>query len=194
MDDKNLRVKFSQGDVVIELEGDSSTVLSELRSIKKEGVGKLVEFFGQVPTLRSPIQTAIPAPKDSQPPRTVHKDIKGFSPLKDIVLKGLPKSEAEWITVYGYFASNGGKKEFTRDELSEQYKDSRRATKSRGHNLTNSIKQATIKGWLSSISQDTFSLLPDGVQKAQEIAAREKPPKRRLVRARTKKEKAEAKK
>ena len=64
MDDKNLRVKFSQGDVVTELEGDSSTVLSEFRSIKKEGVGKLVEFFGQVPTLQSPILRATPAPKD----------------------------------------------------------------------------------------------------------------------------------
>ena len=46
MGSSNLRIKFSHGDMVIELEGESSTVLSELRSLKKEGVGKLVEFFG----------------------------------------------------------------------------------------------------------------------------------------------------
>ncbi len=163
MDSKNLRVKFSQGDIVVELEGESSTVLSEFRSIKKDGVGKLVEFFGH------PVQQQIPsggtqtAGKDVQPLVAVHKDIKGFPPLKDIVLKDLPKSEPEWIAVYAYFASNAAKRTFTRDELWEQYKSSGRASESRSANLSNNIKQAVKKGWLSSVSDDAFSLLPDGV-------------------------------
>lgn len=193
MDSKNLRVKFSQGEIVIELEGDSSIVLSELRSIKKDGVGRLVEFFGHPLPETAAASGAHPTDKGPQPPVTVHKDIKGFPPLKDIVLKDLPKSEPEWITVYSYFASTAGKKVFTRDELWKQYKSSGRDTESRSANLSNNIKQAVKKGWLSSISKDSFSLLPDGVLKAQEIAKREKPAKKRILKPRAKKSKRETK-
>ena len=165
MENKNLRVKFSQGEVVIELEGDSATVLSELRSIKKDGVGRLVEFFAHSsspPKLPSGVKLT---GKASQLSAVVHQDIKGFPSLNDIVLKDLPKSEPEWIAVYSYFSSNAGKKTFTRDELWEQYKSSGRVTENRNANLSNNIKQTVKSGWLSKISNDTFSLLPDGVSK-----------------------------
>lgn len=187
MDNKSLRVKFSKGETVIELEGDSSTVLSEIRSIKKDGVGRLVEFFGH-PSLQTPPPSVSHANgKDSQPTIMIHKDIKGFPPLKDIVLKCLPKSEPEWIAIYSYFASNAGKKEFTRDDLWEQYKSSGRDTDNRRANLSNNIKQAVNKNWLSNISNDSFSLLPDGISRAQEIAKREKPAKRRILKIHAKK-------
>lgn len=47
---------------------------------------------------------------------------------------------------------------------------SERASENRNANLSNNIKQAVKKGWLSSVSNDTFSLLPDGVSEAQKIA------------------------
>lgn len=193
MEKNNLRVKFSHGDITVELEGESSTVLTELRSLKKDGTGRIVEFFGmtsvQPTTVVQPSQTG----KTTTPVALPHVDVKGFPPLKDIVLKDLPKSEPEWICIYGYFASNGGKKIFTREELWGQCKTSERANENRNANLSNNIKQAVMKGWLSNVSEDTFSLLANGVTKAKEITSREKPAKKRVVKSRTKKTTKEAK-
>lgn len=192
MEKGNLRVKFSHGEIMIELKGDSTTVLNELRSLKKDGTGKLMEFFRMVSTLPS---AGIQSPQvgTATTLKAHHLDIKGFPPLNDIVLKNLPKSESEWIAIYGYFASNMGKKTFTRDELWGQYKTSGRDTKGRNNNLTNNIKQAVSNGWLSNITEDTFSFLEDGIIKAKEIASREKAAKKRSVRPRVKKNTKEGK-
>ncbi len=192
METSNIRVKFSHGDIMIELEGDASTVLSELRSLKKDGTGKLLEFFGILPAHSSTTIQPHHDGKVTHPPAQ-HIDLKNFPPLNDIVLRNLPKSEAEWIAIYGYFASNGGKKTFTRDELWNQYKTSQRNTKGRRDNLTNNIKQAVSKSWISNISEDTFSLLDEGIAKAKEIVSREKAPKKRIIKSRNKKTAKESK-
>lgn len=183
MDKKQIKVRISRGDIVIELEGDSSTVISELRALKKEGVGKLDEFFSGV-SLQQDVFSQDQSGSEQKPPKI---DIKGFLPLKDIVLKDLPKSEPEWIVVYSYFASNGGKKQFTRKDLWQQYKGSKRDTKSRRDNLTNNITQAVRGGWISAIATNTFSLLQDGIVKAKNIVTRKKRPKKRTPRKKKKK-------
>lgn len=193
MEKANLRVKFSHGEITIELEGDSSTVLTELRSLKKDGTGRLLEFFGGASVQSVAVIQPLQSGKVTPPAPLHHVDVKGFPPLNDIVLKDLPKSESEWIVVYSYFASNGAKKTFTRDELWGQYKTSGRDTTGRSNNLTNNIKRAVSKNWLSNITEDTFSLLGDGIAKAKEIASREKSAKKRIVKPRGKKNTKETK-
>jgi hypothetical protein len=51
---ETLRVRYQRGDAVIELEGDAESVLAELASLRADGFGMLMEFFGLLaPTVSS---------------------------------------------------------------------------------------------------------------------------------------------
>lgn len=194
MNNKQIRVRISHGEIVIELEGDSSTVISELRALKKEGIGKLSEFFGARISQLDAVSQVKPTkkPKPGQEPLDV--GFKNLPSLSDIVLKALSKNEPEWIVIYSYFVSKVGQKTFTRAELWEQYKISGRVTKGRSSNLSNNIRRAVQKGWLSTTTKNTYTLLPDGINKAEEIGSRKKPPKKKIVQKKKKKVKKEGKK
>ncbi len=179
MANKQIRIKFVQGNVSVELEGDSSIVMSELKNLKKNGIGKLTYFFVGDVSRKDDITPF----KDSGKSKVKKEDqgikLKDFPSLGDIVLKDLPKSEPEWIVMYSNFASNGATKTFSRDDLLSLYTTSGRLTTSRRNNLSNSIKQAVTKNWISQTGEETFTLLPTGIEKAKEIVTRTKAPKKK---------------
>lgn len=174
---KQIKVKISSGNTVIELEGDTTTVLAEFKSLKKNGVGKL----SKISTGTAPATSAEGTGQEQLLPAQTKK----LPPLHDIVLKALPKSEPEWILIYSCFASKEGAVVFSRKDLLSLYKSSKRMTENRRANLSNNLKQAVTKGWLSNIANDQYSLLPDGKIKAQEIVTRERASKRKSAKKRS---------
>lgn len=54
MNNLELRVKFTQGKITLELEGEASSVRAELETLRTQGLGKLLEFFTARPTPPAP--------------------------------------------------------------------------------------------------------------------------------------------
>ncbi len=179
MANKQIRIKFVQGDVSVELDGDSSIVMSELKNLKKNGIGKLTYFFDGDVLRKDDIPPFEESGKSKVKKEGQVIKLKDFPSLGDIVLKDLPKSEPEWIVIYSNFASNGAKKTFSRDDLLSLYTTSGRLTTSRRNNLSNSIRQVVTKNWISQTGKETFTLLSTGIEKAKEIVTRTKAPKKR---------------
>lgn len=95
-----------------------------------------------------------------------------YPSMKYIVMNNLPSSESEWIVIYAFYASNFGKKIFTRKEIISKYEESNRKTSSRIGNLSGSITTAVKGKYINPINDDDFSIMPQGIEKAKEIIAR----------------------
>ncbi len=94
-----------------------------------------------------------------------------FQTLKAVAIKNLPSSEAEWIVVYAFYASNFGQDTFTREDIVNRYKESGRYDKSTRKNLTMYMNRAVQGGYINPLT-DEFSILGAGIDKAKEIIGR----------------------
>ncbi len=95
--------------------------------------------------------------------------------LQSIVDKALPGPEKEWIVTYSLFASEFGKRSFTRDEIMELYQSTGRRDQSKINNLTNNIKICIIKKWLDSPSDKKLYITEEGLKYGYKIILRESP-------------------
>ncbi|WP_341225466.1 zinc ribbon domain-containing protein [uncultured Arcticibacterium sp.] len=92
-----------------------------------------------------------------------------------VTMRNLPANETEWILVYSFYASNFGKKIFTRGDIMSCYDKSNRKTSNRVKNLSSYIKRAVQKGAINPLNnKGEFSLLEEGLQAAEEIVKRSK--------------------
>lgn len=89
--------------------------------------------------------------------------------LEDIKLRDLAKSETEWILVYAYFASQMGKKVFTKENVSQLYKDTKRDTLNNRKNLSQNFKNISKALYIKSTNEKDFILLPKGMEKVAEV-------------------------
>ncbi len=180
MENNSLRIKFSHGDTAIELEGDAKTVLSELNSIKEQGIGRVADIFASSSkkstgaSIVSSEEQRIEK-KENLSETTVNGElaVENFPSIKELIYKDLPKSDTEWSLIYSYLASNAGEKPFTQDGIWEQYEQSGRDTKNRKKNLNYYIKQVIRNNWWKSLNEDQFLLISDGIQKVKEIVSRD---------------------
>ncbi len=99
--------------------------------------------------------------------------------MNDLVIKGLPKNESEWMLMYAYYLWHEKKKRFTKEDLVQKYKDTKRYTRPRQANFSNSLKSAIKKGWIRSTNGD-HTIDQSGQEKAKEIFARESASRRKL--------------
>lgn len=89
--------------------------------------------------------------------------------LEEIKIRDLPKSESEWILVYAYFASNMGTTVFTRENISQQYKDTKRYTTQIRKNLSQYMKGCSKALYIKPTNDKDFILLPKGKEKVMEV-------------------------
>lgn len=94
---------------------------------------------------------------------------KDIPTLKEIKLRDLAKTESDWFLVYAYYASDGGTKEFTRENIVKLYKDTERRTDNRIKSLSQYIKNSSKSQLIKSINDTDFILLEKGKNKAFEI-------------------------
>lgn len=97
-----------------------------------------------------------------------------YPPLMTLAMRRLPATETEWVVLYGFFASDFGKKIFTRQDLTRMYEETRRKSPDKTNALTSNIKSAVQSGKFNAFS-DGYSMLEPGIALAKEIMARTKP-------------------
>lgn len=95
--------------------------------------------------------------------------------LQAIVDRGLPGPEKEWIVTYSLFASEFGKRSFSRDEIMELYQNTGRRDQSKINNLTNNIKICIVKKWLDSPSDKKLYMTEEGLKYGYRIILRDAP-------------------
>ena len=141
----------------------------------------LVERFGigiQRPTFEHHSQRVHQEPIsqiDTGSEDTSYEDIdeeqSSYPSMRDIVIKDLPKNEAEWALIYGLYASQFGQDSFTREGILKGYEDSKRATQSRKNNLSHSISKGINEDWYKSLNDTEFIFKEKGLSYAKEILA-----------------------
>ncbi len=89
--------------------------------------------------------------------------------LTEVKLRDLAKSETDWLLVYTYYASKGGTKEFSREEIIQLYKDSDRKTNNRLKGLSQIIKNVSKALYIKSTNDTNFILLEKGKARVLEI-------------------------
>lgn len=181
----HLRIKVNIGSFNVELEGASEEVVSQFEELKKNGLGQIVDQLAS--RLQANIQKTESLPDGStnfvdSTVTDTPLDDQGIS-LQNVVYKQLPKSETEWVLIYGYFLEREGKVSFERKDLIQKYEESNRKSEVRIKNLSMSIKVAVTKTWISALNDKDFMVTDKGRKHALEILTRQeatvKSPKKR---------------
>ncbi|RJR29244.1 hypothetical protein C4564_02805 [Candidatus Microgenomates bacterium] len=175
----NLKINFELGSFKIALDGEESTVMSQFEKLKKEGLGQIVDQLIPIVS-NSKIQDSYPEGsedmlhKEKKGEQKLISDISAKISLREIFIKGLPNSEAEWITVYAENISRDNKDSFSREDIIDRYKTPNRWSKNNRKNLSNSIKSAVSQGWIRVLNDEEYALSESGHEKVKEILNRTK--------------------
>lgn len=103
---------------------------------------------------------------------TVSRDISGDKPsIRDIIIKNYAKTESDLALVIAYYASNFASDTFKRQLFLDTYKENNIQTAQRCKNLTGIIKGLIRKSYLKTITENTYTVLPAGVEQAEIIIA-----------------------
>lgn len=184
----HLRIKVNIGSFNVELEGSSEEVIPQFEALKNNGLGKIVDqLIPHFQTISHKTEL-LPEGTTAQEVTSVPADVSLANQevsLQNIVYKQLPRSETEWVLVYGYFLDLEGKSAFERADLIHKYDESKRRSDIRMKNLSMSIKTAVKKRWISALNDKEFIVTDVGKATALEILSRQngtvKPPKKRQV-------------
>lgn len=176
----DLKIKLTLGAFNVEIEGASEDVISEFNALKTNGLGQMVDQL--VPLFNQGKPYPSDVVKNDNEEKLLLTDSNPASPnavtspdgqtLHDVVFKMLPKTESEWILVYGHFIGLDGKRTFTRDEIVGKYEDSKRKDTNAMKNLSASVKGAVKKGWISALNDREFIVTPPGIAQLKEIFSR----------------------
>lgn len=106
-----LKLKINIGNANVELEGEGSLVHTIFSELREFGLGKLSNCEPASHSLGQQNNTKDTTREDEQE-EAVTQEAKEktieIPNIKDIVMKNLPKTEAEWVLVYALYASNMG--------------------------------------------------------------------------------------
>ncbi len=175
------KLKVCVGDANIELEGDGKLVHTIFSELRENGLGKLGTSEFMLPryeevdeTSITKIEENVPVTNNENVDTHDHKEKSAIllPNIKDVVLKNLPKTEAEWMLVYAFYASDEGKKAFTEDDVRQMYHASNRFTESRNKNFATNRRKAVTSNWFITINDTEYSLTDRGKALAYEILQR----------------------
>ena len=173
----HLKIRVNIGSFNVELEGSSEVVISQFDELKKNGLGEIVDQLA--PRMQANIQN-VESPTDGSASSQESPLLLGTEQLdgqdvslQNIVYRQLPKSETEWILIYGYFLDREGKNSFGRADLIQKYDESKRKSEVRMKNLSASIKGAITSKWLSALNDKAFIVTDKGKSYAIEILTRQ---------------------
>lgn len=163
----NLKIKFKLHGLEFELEGNETTVKTEFENFKTFTLDLLSKVNIVTPEITIP-----PQGQSKQIAPTVETaafDMTDTPTLKDVKLRDLAKSETDWLLVYAFYASEGGTKEFTRENIIQLYKDTDRRTDNRIKSLSQFFKNISKALYIKSTNDTDFILLEKGKLKVAEI-------------------------
>lgn len=169
---ETFKLKISLGDAQIELEGNESTVQTIFQELRDKGLGALQPAIKTEKLASSNNNLAIENPQSSMTsvPYDDHPTfINEIPTLENIILKGGPQKEAEWILLYAFYCSNQGSSLFTRDDLRSQYDKTSRLTETRSKNFATNIKSLVSSGYISAVNTNDFRMETVGLSKAKAI-------------------------
>lgn len=165
----SLKIKFKLHGLEFELEGNETTVKEEFEKFKSFIT---VDLLSKVNIVAPLITTITPEQRFNQIGQS--EEVTSFNltdipTLQEIKLRDLAKSETDWLMIYVYYASEGGTKEFTRENIIQLYKDTDRKTDKRIGGLSQLFKNISKALYVKSTNDINFILLDKGKAKVMEI-------------------------
>lgn len=171
------KLKISVGNANVELEGNGTLVHTLFSELREFGLGKLSN--GEPTVQPTPVQQDNSKSITQEIEQSENKILNqeqnkslSLPNIKDIVMKDLPKTEAEWVLVYALYASEEGKKTFTADNLRQKYHDTNRFTENRSKNFATNLKKAVAENWFTCINENDYALSEVGKTAAYEVTQR----------------------
>lgn len=169
---ENFKLKVCVGNSIVELEGEGTLVHSIFTELREHGLGQLSSATSQFyePHSNESIEESNQNTTDQQPKAST----QDFSMpnIKDVVIKNLPKTEAEWVLIYALYITENGYKTFTMEDVRQMYRDTNRYTETRNKNFSTNFKSSIKMGWFNAINDTDYSMSETGKGKAYEILER----------------------
>lgn len=97
--------------------------------------------------------------------------VKDKPSIKDILIKNYAKTEPDLALVIAYYESNFGNDSFERHRFVEVYKENNLMNDQRRKNLTSVIRGLIRKSYIKTITDNTFSVLTEGIKQAEAVIA-----------------------
>lgn len=170
---EKLKMKFKLNGLEFELEGKEETVISEFKKFKSFVTEDLSSLLSTPQIIRKDVEKNLPSGSDSEDEEiteSVEVENSFERPvLKQVVMKDLPNSEAEWLLIYACYASDFGNDTFTADDIKEKYQESGRSNQSRINNLSNNFKTLISKDYIKVHNATEYILKAEGLEYAKSI-------------------------
>lgn len=155
-----LKVKFKLNGLEFELEGNENTVKEELDSFKEFVMASLINRIGSINTHAENTSLVIPDNPEND---------FDYPQLKEIVIKDIPKTEVEWILVYGFYSSKYGKEAFRESDIKDMYELSKRKNLNRMKNFSQNFNKTVSNGYIKILNQEEYILVKKGIDRVAEI-------------------------
>ncbi|BEG61582.1 hypothetical protein [Coprobacter fastidiosus] len=168
-DNNTLKMKFKLNQMEFELEGNQDIVTKQFENFKAFVTDDLL------PRINNTVYNEGAIDKTNTQVQLIEsKDTNSFEELpipslKEIALKGLPKTETDWLLIYCYFASDFGKDTFTKEKIKALYEQTNRKNDNRVANLSNNIKSLVSRDFIGVHNDDDFLIKEAGIKYAMEI-------------------------
>lgn len=108
--------------------------------------------------------------------------------IKDVLIKGLTKTETELLLIVCFYNSSFGSSAFPRQSILESLRENGIFTELRSKNLSQNLISLIKKSFLSTITDDELAITPEGIEQAKNILSGNsttKKRKQRLKKAKT---------
>ena len=165
----SLKMKFKLHGLEFEIEGNETTVKAEFANFKafitEDLLTKVNIIAPQVTTITQP--TTVRQIGPIQEATTV--DFTGFPVLMEIVKRDLPKTESEWILIYGFYASNFGDYPFSIKHIKDKYEECGRKDNKYFKNIDNNIRTILKKGYFKMHTSSEYIIKEQGIEYAKQI-------------------------
>ncbi len=102
--------------------------------------------------------------------------------IKDVLIKGLTKTEPELILIISFYNSSSGKDTFSRQSILDSYRDNSIITELRRKNLSSNLNSLIKKSYLSTITEEELTITPEGIEHARNILSGNSTTKKRKPR------------
>lgn len=102
--------------------------------------------------------------------------------IKDVLIKGLTKTEPELILIISFYNSSFGSGTFSRQSILDSYRDNGIITELRRKNLSSNLNSLIKKSYLSTITEEELAITPEGIEHAKNILSGNSTTKKRKPR------------
>ena len=162
-------MKFKLHGLEFEIEGNETTVKEEFANFKAFITDDLLTRVNIIEPQVTTITQPTPVRQIGQIQEAATVEMTDFPVLKEVVKKDLPKTESDWIVIYGLYSSDFGEKSFTEKDIRSQYEATGRNKSSRLGNITNNIKTLLNKGFFKMHNDNEYLLKEAGLEFAKQI-------------------------